>query len=75
MIFVPFAGGKPAGMPRDILTGFLVGDHAKGRPVGVAFDRTGALLVADDVGGRIWRVTGPALKNLEPAAEPAIAPE
>jgi len=62
-------------MPRDILTGFLVGDHVKGRPVGVAFDRTGALLVADDVGGRIWRVTGPALKNLEPAAEPAIAPE
>lgn len=75
VIFVPFAHGKPAGMPRDILTGFLVGDYAKGRPVGVAFDRTGALLVADDVGGRIWRVTGPALKNLEPAAEPAIAPE
>ncbi|MBB4631253.1 PQQ-dependent sugar dehydrogenase [Sphingosinicella soli] len=79
VIFVPFAGGKPAGMPRDILTGFLVGDHAKGRPVGVAFDRTGALLVADDVGGRVWRVTGPGLgnglKSLEPAAEPAIAPE
>lgn len=79
VIFVPFANGKPAGMPRDILTGFLVGDHAKGRPVGVAFDRTGALLVADDVGNRIWRVTGPnlgkGLKNLEPAAEPAIAPE
>ncbi|WP_293783753.1 sorbosone dehydrogenase family protein [Sphingosinicella sp.] len=75
VIFVPFANGKPAGMPRDILTGFLVDDHAKGRPVGVAFDRTGALLVADDVGNRIWRVTGPALKNLEPAAEPAIAPE
>lgn len=75
VIFVPFTAGKPSGMPRDILTGFLVGDHAKGRPVGVAFDRTGALLVADDVGGRIWRVTGPALKNLEPVKEPAIAPE
>jgi len=79
VIFVPFAAGKPAGMPRDILTGFLVGDSAKGRPVGVAFDRTGALLVADDVGRRIWRVTGPdlgnGLKGLEPAAEPAIAPE
>ena len=75
VVFVPFAAGKPAGMPRDILTGFLVGDTAKGRPVGVTFDRTGALLVADDVGNRIWRVTGPGLKSLEPAQEPAIAPE
>jgi len=79
VVFVPFSGGKPAGMPHDILTGFLVGDNAKGRPVGVAFDRTGALLVADDVGSRIWRVTGPGLgtglKSLEPAGEGAIAPE
>ncbi len=79
VVLVPFADGKPAGMPRDILTGFLVGETAKGRPVGVAFDRTGALLVADDVGNRIWRVTGPGLgtglKSLEPAGERAIAPE
>jgi glucose/arabinose dehydrogenase len=58
VIFIPFAKGRPAGPPQDILTGFLNNDgHARGRPVGVAFDRIGALLVADDVGNRIWRVT------------------
>jgi glucose/arabinose dehydrogenase len=58
VIFVPFAGGTPAGPPEDILTGFLDTDgNALGRPVGVAMDRQGALLVADDVGTRIWRVT------------------
>jgi glucose/arabinose dehydrogenase len=57
VIFVPFSGGKPSGMPEDILTGFLAGDEARGRPVGVAVDRGGALLVADDVGNTIWRVT------------------
>jgi glucose/arabinose dehydrogenase len=57
VIFVPFSAGRPAAMPRDVLTGFLVGDKARGRPVGVAIDRRGALLVADDVGNTIWRVT------------------
>lgn len=58
VIFVPFAGGKPSGPPRDVLDGFLNGDgEAQGRPVGVEFDRKGALLVADDVGNVIWRVT------------------
>ena len=58
VIFVPFANGRPAGPPQDVLTGFVDEQgHAFGRPVGVAFDRTGALLVADDVGNRIWRVT------------------
>lgn len=58
LIYVPFAKGKPAGMPVDILTGFVdKDDRAFGRPVGVAIDRTGALLVADDVGNRIWRVS------------------
>ncbi|HEY3636490.1 MAG TPA: sorbosone dehydrogenase family protein [Caldimonas sp.] len=58
VIFVPFAGGKPAGAAIDVLTGFLTGDgDAKGRPVGVAIDKTGALLVADDVGNTVWRVT------------------
>ncbi len=57
VIFVPFAGGKPAGGPQDILTGFVdAKGHAMGRPVGVAFDQRGALLVADDVGNKIWRV-------------------
>jgi glucose/arabinose dehydrogenase len=57
VIFVPFAGGKPAGPPVDVLTGFLVDGKARGRPVGVALDRDGALLVADDVGNAVWRVS------------------
>jgi glucose/arabinose dehydrogenase len=57
VIFVPFSGGKPGGPPKDILTGFLrPDDTAAGRPVGVAIARDGSLLVADDVGNRIWRV-------------------
>lgn len=57
VIFVPFANGKPAGMPEDILGGFVTNDDkAMGRPVGVVFDKKGALLVADDVGDAIWRV-------------------
>ena len=58
VIFVPFAEGRPSGPPEDVLTGFLSADgYALGRPVGVAIDRAGALLVADDVGNVIWRVT------------------
>jgi glucose/arabinose dehydrogenase len=57
VIFVPFAGGKPSGMPVDVLTGFVRDDgDAMGRPVGVAIDGRGALLVADDVGNAVWRV-------------------
>jgi glucose/arabinose dehydrogenase len=68
VIFVPFAGGQPTGLPVDVLTGFLDGDgHARGRPVGVAIDKTGALLVADDVGNVIWRVSaGTAARNPGP---------
>ena len=59
VIYVPFKDGKPAGAPVDALTGFLNADEkAQGRPVGVALDRTGALLVADDVGRTVWRVSG-----------------
>lgn len=58
VLFVPFANGVPAGPPEDILTGFLNEDNqAMGRPVGVQFDGTGGLLVADDVGNVIWRVS------------------
>ena len=57
VIFVPFAGGRPVGPPIDVLTGFLNGGQALGRPVGVAIARDGALLVADDVGNRVWRVS------------------
>lgn len=57
VIFVPFNTGKPAGEPIDVLTGFVDKDgDAFGRPVGVAIDKQGALLVADDVGNTIWRV-------------------
>jgi glucose/arabinose dehydrogenase len=58
VIFIPFADGRPNGKPEEILTGFVTADgKAYGRPVGVAVDGKGALLVADDVGGRVWRVT------------------
>ena len=57
VIFIPFAGGRPVGPPIDVLTGFLNGGKALGRPVGVAIARDGALLVADDVGNRVWRVS------------------
>ncbi|RZJ46184.1 MAG: sorbosone dehydrogenase family protein [Brevundimonas sp.] len=58
VLFVPFINGVPAGPPEDILTGFLnEDDQAMGRPAGVQFDGAGALLVADDVGNVIWRVS------------------
>jgi glucose/arabinose dehydrogenase len=57
VVFVPFTDGKPSGPPVDFLTGFLDDKgNARGRPVGVALDGRGALLVADDVGNTIWRV-------------------
>jgi glucose/arabinose dehydrogenase len=57
VIFVPFVNGNPDGEPVDVLTGFLNADgEARGRPVGVALDNRGGLLVADDVGNTIWRV-------------------
>jgi glucose/arabinose dehydrogenase len=64
VIFVPFAQGRPAGKPEIVLTGFVSErGEARGRPVGVAIDRQGAVLIADDVGNAIWRITsanGPA---------------
>jgi glucose/arabinose dehydrogenase len=60
VVFVPFAGGSPSGLPVDVLTGFLSSDNkALGRPVGVQIAGDGALLVADDVGNTIWRVSKP----------------
>ncbi len=59
VVFVPFEGGSPSGKPIDVLTGFLNEDgKARGRPVGVEIDSKGGLLVADDVGNTVWRVTG-----------------
>ena len=57
VVFLPFAGGRPAGMPVDVLTGFVADGEAMGRPVGVQIARDGALLVADDVGNAVWRVS------------------
>ena len=58
VLFVPFSGGKPSGAPVDVLTGFVNEEgKAYGRPVGVTLDKQGALLVADDVGNVVWRVT------------------
>lgn len=59
VVYVPFADGKPSGAPEDFLTGFLADTKTGkdyGRPVGVALDKAGALLVADDVGNIVWRV-------------------
>lgn len=68
VVFVPFEQGKPAGMPEDVLTGFLDADgNAQGRPVGVQVDQKGALLVADDVGNAIWRVTPASGQSPAPA--------
>jgi glucose/arabinose dehydrogenase len=67
VIYVPFADGKPSGMAEDILTGFVNGEgEARGRPVGVTVDAAGALLLADDVGNAIWRIT--AANPAAPAA-------
>ena len=58
VVFVPFKEGKPSGKAEDFVTGFLKNDdETHGRPVGVAIDKTGALLIADDVGNTVWRVT------------------
>jgi glucose/arabinose dehydrogenase len=69
VVFVPFSGGQPSGPPEDVVTGFLDADnHARGRPVGLAVDRTGGLLIADDVGNTVWRVS-----SLPPASLPKPA--
>ncbi len=65
-VFIPFAKGRPSGQPIDVLTGFIsADDEAFGRPVGVIIDRAGALLVANDVGNTVWRVT-PAAQTTTP---------
>ncbi|MBB4015966.1 glucose/arabinose dehydrogenase [Chelatococcus caeni] len=66
VVYIPFENGRPAGMARDVVTGFLEGDEARGRPVGLAIDGTGALLIADDAGNTVWRVA---------AADGSVTPE
>ncbi len=61
VVFVPFRDGQPSGPPQDVVTGFVrPDDRANGRPVGLAIDQAGGLLVADDVGNAVWRVTSAA---------------
>jgi glucose/arabinose dehydrogenase len=70
VVFVPFSGGKPSGPAEDVVTGFLDSNNrTHGRPVGLAIDRSGALLIADDVGNTVWRVSSehPA-SALQPAS-------
>ena len=57
VVYVPFTNGHPSGMAQDVVTGFLNGDTARGRPVGLAIDSKGGLLIADDIGNTVWRVT------------------
>jgi glucose/arabinose dehydrogenase len=66
VVYVPFENGRPAGKAQDVVTGFLSGDQARGRPVGVTIDGTGALLIADDAGNTVWRVA---------AADGSVIPE
>jgi glucose/arabinose dehydrogenase len=65
VVYIPFRAGRPSGPPQDVVTGFLTQDERRslGRPVGLAFDRTGALLIADDVGNAVWRVSTNANKE------------
>ena len=74
VIFVTFKNGRPFGAPIDVLTGFLKPDNsgiAHGRPVGVAIDNKGALLVADDTGNTVWRVTGNVRQSSNDGRSPA----
>ena len=66
VVYIPFENGKPSGKAQDVVTGFIDGDEAHGRPVGVTIDGTGALLVADDAGNTVWRVA---------SADGSITPE
>jgi glucose/arabinose dehydrogenase len=73
VIFVPFENGQPSGQPQDVLTGFLSdqGD-ARGRPVGVAVDQSGAILVADDVGDVVWRLSPVSASLDAPSVQKAV---
>jgi glucose/arabinose dehydrogenase len=62
VVFMPFIDGKPAGPPIDVVTGFRRDGQPRGRPGGLIMDHRGALLVADDVGNTVWRISGPPLK-------------
>src|SRR5581483_5196790 len=69
VVFVPFTDGKPSGKAQDVRTGFVNDDgQARGRPVGLAIDKSGALLIADDVGNTVWRVLAGPQASASPSA-------
>jgi len=57
VVFISFKNNEPQGLPVDIVTDFVIEDEAYGRPVGLAIDKKGNLLIADDVGNRVWRIS------------------
>jgi glucose/arabinose dehydrogenase len=70
VVFVPFSGGKPSGQAQDVVTGFLdANSQARGRPVGLAVDRSGGLLIADDLANIVWRVSSKPSEQRQDAAE------
>jgi glucose/arabinose dehydrogenase len=70
VVYIPLSDGRPKGPPQDVVTGFISNDgKTRGRPVGVAIDRTGGILIADDVGNTKWRVTATS-STTTPAASP-----
>src|SRR4030081_14418 len=70
VVFVPFSGGRPSSQAQDVVTGFLdASNNARGRPVGLAVDRSGALLIADDLANIVWRVSSKASEPLHDSAE------
>lgn len=75
VVFVRFVNGRPTDQPVDFVTGFLAGDKARGRPVGVTLDPRGALIVADDLSNTIWRIAPIAPVNAPAPAAPANSPQ
>jgi glucose/arabinose dehydrogenase len=70
VVFVPFSGGRPSGQAQDVVTGFLdANNRARGRPVGMTVDRSGALLIADDLANIVWRVSSKGSEPLQDSAE------
>ena len=70
VVYVPFRDGKPSGQAQDVVTGFLGRTkRRRGRPVGVAIDKTGALLIADDVGNTVWRASMPGAATAGPETQ------
>jgi glucose/arabinose dehydrogenase len=75
VVYVPFRNGRPDGTAQDVVTGFLDGEKTQGRPVGLAIDGRGGLLIADDAGNTVWRVAGTNATSATPTpAEAAPQP-